>query len=328
MKKWSLAVYRADRYIRHDRKNETCRERAKSILSMEYLKYESWLREHMQALSPERVTTTTNVLPLEDITPIQLAPAYKDAEKLYETEYLDNWKKVKKNRSQWQLEHIKVWKTLVNNIVEKSIRDGDKKEPTLQLAHAMETIAPVMTYTAIRYLETSFGKRLRFQMLNREDEGWSLVTIASIAIMDLYNANLLHSVYDIWKYAFFVYQRLNDTIYKLRSINSHEQEFSDEVRVSQVERERKVEASKKAKIEAITKDNYRILEQTFNMIRPYIKRGDIEKLEKVFIFTGLNYDEKTISEYLGVSTVTVFRYRDLMKNAYQSMIRDRHKKEA
>lgn len=326
MKKWSLAVYRADKYIRHERENEKCRDRAKSILSMEHYKYETWLREN--ALTVSHTTPAQNAAPLEDITPFPLAPACSDAEKLYEAEYLNNWKKVKKTRPQWQIEHVKTWKALVNSIVEASISRGDRKEPTLQLTHVMETIAPILTYTSIRYLETSFGKRLREQLIHKVDEGWSLVTVAHIAIMDLYNAGLIYSTYDLWKYAFFVYSRLNEAIYKLRSVNSHEQEFNSDVRYSQVERERKVEASKKAKIEAITKDNYRILEQTFGMIRPYIKRGDVEKLEKVFIFTGLNYDEKTIADYMCISTVTVFRYRDLMKNAYAAMIRDRRKKEA
>lgn len=329
MKKWSLAVYRADKYIRSGRKNETCRERAKSILSMEYLKYESWLREHMQALSPERATTTTTTnLLLEDITPLQLAPAYKDAEKLYEAEYLDNWKKVKKNRPQWQIDHAKTWKALVNSIVETSIARGDKRESTMLLAHTMETIAPVMAFTAIRYLETSFGKRLRFQLLNKEDEGWSLVTVANIAIMDLYNANLIYSAHDIWKYAFFVYQRLNAEIWRLRSVNSHEQEFNSDIKYSQIERARKVEASKKAKIEAITKDNYKILEQTFSLIRPYIKRGDVEKLEKVFIYTGLNYNHETIASYLGIHHKTVFKYVGMLESAYKAMIRAKATKEA
>lgn len=317
IRNYDLAVHRAYKYIQHGGEKPKIKEYCEGLLATEKEKYNTWLRTN--AISGSVTVTAPDVPNDIDITavkPVQYEIKWKEG--YIKPDPLHQWKRVKKEVDRDEIAEKKAFESRTRTIIEKAIEDKRVIEKPSYIVDIMLEIAPKVAFSAVRYMETKLGKKLRQGIITMTGDGADIVQEAYLALIQIYNAGLAQCEEDFWTYIFYVYERINKYIYSHAKEEQQITAFNDSVKSVAVQSvENGTERTYKQKMLTLVESYGLTAETIIDALKPFLKEKNIPIVTEILTLylSGLTLSD--ISERTGRHIKTIEKYFAIVHNAYK-----------
>lgn len=317
IRNYCLAVHRAYKYIQHGGEKPEIKNHCESLLATEKERYNTWLRDN--AISGS-VTVTAPIVPNDyDITavqPTQYEIRWKEG--YTKPDPAHKWKKVKKEIDQDAIAEKKAFESRVRDIIEKAVEEKRVIEKPSYIVDIMQDIAPKVAFSAVRYMETKLGKKLRQGIITMAGDGADIVQEAYLALIQIYNAGLAQCEEHFWTHIFYVYERINKYIYSHAKEEQQMAAFNDSVKSVVIQSsENGTERTHRQKMLSLIESYGLSVETVITALEPFLKEKNIPVVSEILTLylSGLTLSE--ISEKTGRHVKTVEKYFAIAHNAYK-----------